>query len=186
MCSRESRCCGQCGATNTTPARTSSTSTSDTCVASSAGRARNRRSSRFVRSLTGWQSALNDLGGPMSGGRGRMASALPAGLRWRLTAWVAGVMAVSAAVVFFVVYQDTGVQLRSQIDRDITGDTTQLLQSLHSFDGSDEPSFAPAANSYVSAQPYTATSTVLFVLMPNDETASNHPELFGGGRPDEG
>jgi two-component system, OmpR family, sensor kinase len=95
-------------------------------------------------------------------------------------------MVVSAAVVFLVVYQDTGVQLRSQIDRDITGDTTQLLQSLHSFGGSNEQRFGAAATNYVRAQPYTATSTVLFVLMPKGETASNHPELFGGGRPDEG
>jgi signal transduction histidine kinase len=98
---------------------------------------------------------------------------------------VAGVMVVSAAVVFLVVYQDTGVQLRSQIDRDITGDTTQLLQSMHSF-GPNQQRFAAAATNYVRAQPYTATSTVLFVLMPKGETASNHPELFGGGRPDEG
>jgi signal transduction histidine kinase len=95
-------------------------------------------------------------------------------------------MVVSAAVVFLVVYQDTGLQLRSQIDRDITGDTTQLLQSLHSFGGGNQRRFAAAATNYVRAQPYTATSTVLFVLMPNGETASNHPELFGGGRPDEG
>ena len=86
-------------------------------------------------------------------------------------------MVVSAAVVFLVVYQDTGVQLRSQIDRDITGDTTQLLQSLHSFGGGNQRDFAAAATNYVRAQPYTATSTVLFVLMPKGETASNHPEL---------
>jgi two-component system, OmpR family, sensor kinase len=103
-----------------------------------------------------------------------------------LTAWVAGVMIVSAAVVFLVVYQDTGVQLRSQIDRDISGDTTQLLQTLHSFGGADQERFAAAATRYVRAQPYTATSTVLLVLMPNGQTASNHPELFGGGGPDEG
>ena len=71
----------------------------------------------------------------MSGARARISSALPAGLRWRLTAWVAGVMAVSAAVVFFVVYQDTGAQLRSEIDRDISGDTSQMIQSLNAISG---------------------------------------------------
>jgi hypothetical protein len=44
-------------------------------------------------------------------------------------------MVLSAAVVFFVVYQDTGTQLESQIDRDISGDTGQLLQSLQSLHG---------------------------------------------------
>ena len=69
--------------------------------------------------------------------RERFHSALPAGLRWRLTAWVAGVLLVSAAVVFFVVYQDTGSQLRSEIDRDISGDTGPLLQSLHPLSGQE-------------------------------------------------
>ena len=36
------------------------------------------------------------------------------------------------------------------------------------------------------AQPYNATSTLLFVLMPGGEATSNHPEVFGGGPPDEG
>ena len=52
-------------------------------------------------------------------------------------------MVVSAAVVFLVVYQDTGVQLKSEIDRDISGDTSQLLQSLaaveRSATGADSP-----------------------------------------------
>ena len=38
-------------------------------------------------------------------------------------------MVVSAAVVFLVVYQDTGTQLRTEIDQDISGDTIQMLQS---------------------------------------------------------
>ena len=36
------------------------------------------------------------------------------------------------------------------------------------------------------AQPYNATSTLLFVLMPGALPTSNHPEVFGGGPPDEG
>ncbi len=118
--------------------------------------------------------------------RERLKSLLPPGLRWRLTAWVAGVMVVSAAVVFLVVYQDTGAQLRSQIDRDITGDTTQLLQSLHELSGRNAGQVSAAATNYVRDEPYTAASTVLFVLVRGGQTASNHPELFGGGAPDEG
>ena len=55
---------------------------------------------------------------------------LPQGLRWRLTAWVAAVMLVSVAVIFSVVYTDTGTELRQQIDRDVAGDTSQLAQAL--------------------------------------------------------
>ena len=111
---------------------------------------------------------------------------LPAGLRWRLTGWVAGVMAVSAAVVFLVVYQDTGTQLESQIDRDISGDTSQLVLSLRSLQGQSSAKIRAGATRYVLAQPYTANSTLFFVLMPGVATISNHPELFGGGPPDEG
>ncbi|HUA47354.1 MAG TPA: HAMP domain-containing sensor histidine kinase [Solirubrobacteraceae bacterium] len=103
-----------------------------------------------------------------------------------MTAWVAGVMVVSAAVVFLVVYQDTGTQLKSQIDRDISGDTRQLLQSMQSLHGQTRARIRAAATRYVLAQPYTADSTLFFVLMPGVGTTSNHPEVFGGGPPDEG
>jgi two-component system, OmpR family, sensor kinase len=94
-------------------------------------------------------------------------------------------MVVSAAVVFLVVYQDTGTQLESQIDRDISGDTRQLLQSMQSLHGQTPARIRAAATRYVLAQPYTADSTLFFVLMPGVGTTSNHPEVFGGGSPDE-
>jgi two-component system OmpR family sensor kinase len=105
---------------------------------------------------------------------------LPAGLRWRLTAWVAGVMLVSAAAVFVVVYRDTGSQIRSQIDRDISGDVGQLAQALRPQAGQAPSRIATVATRYVLAQPYTATSTLLFVLVPGAATVSNHPEVFRG------
>jgi two-component system, OmpR family, sensor kinase len=104
---------------------------------------------------------------------------LPAGLRWRLTAWVAGVLVASAAVIFIVVYHDSGNQLRSQIERDIASDTAQLAQALRSLQGSTETQIAAASIRYVDAQPYTASSTLLFALVGDRATASNHPEVFG-------
>src|SRR5215469_7885242 len=103
---------------------------------------------------------------------------LPGGLQWRLTIWVAAVMLVSAAAAFVVVYRDTGTQLRSQIDRDITGDVGQLAQALRPFAGKDPSQITAAAKRYVLAQPYTASSTLLFVLVPGTPTPSNHPEVF--------
>ena len=103
-----------------------------------------------------------------------------------MTAWVAGVLLVSAAVVFFVVYQDTGSQLKSEIDRDISGDTGPLLQSLHPLTGQEATSVRAAATRYVRGQPFSATSTLLFALMPGVGTTSNHPEVFGGGSPSPG
>ncbi len=111
---------------------------------------------------------------------------LPAGLRWRLTAWVAGVMLVSAGAIFLVVYSDTGTQLRSQIGRDIANDTGQLAQAVRPLAGESRAQIAAASQSYLRAQPYTASSTLLFVLIPGRATVSNHPEVFGTASPEEG
>ena len=115
-----------------------------------------------------------------------ISALLPAGLRWRLTAWVAAVMLVSAGAVFVVVYQDTGSQIRGQIDRDITGDVGQLAQAVGPLVGMAPAEISVAASRYVAAQPYTATSTLLFVLVPGAPTASNHVELFNTRAPEPG
>jgi two-component system OmpR family sensor kinase len=107
-------------------------------------------------------------------------------LRWRLTAWVAGVLLVSAGIMFAVVYRDSGDQLRGQIDRDLAGDATQLRQSLILLPGKTPAEVANAAARYVHAQPFGSTSSLLFVLMPRARTISNHLELFGSARPDNG
>jgi two-component system, OmpR family, sensor kinase len=111
---------------------------------------------------------------------------LRGGLRWRLTAWVAGVLLLSAAVIFVVVYRDTGDQLRAQIDRDIAGDAGQLKQSLFPLAGKTPQEIALAARRYVHAQPFGSTSSLLFVLVPGAATTSNHPELFGSPYADDG
>jgi two-component system OmpR family sensor kinase len=108
---------------------------------------------------------------------------LPVGLRWRLTAWVAAVMLISAAAVFVVVYRDTGSQIQNQIDRDLLGDVSQLAQALRPDAGLGTTRIAATAEHYVRAQPYTASSTLLFVRVPGAPTVSNHPEVFGLERP---
>jgi signal transduction histidine kinase len=117
-----------------------------------------------------------------------MRSSLPSrsSLRWRLTAWVAGVLLLSAAVMFVVVYRDTGAALRGQIDRDARSDISQFQQSLVALAGDSPSQIATAAGLYVHAQPFTSTSTLLFVLVPGAGTVSNHPELFGSTSPDDG
>jgi two-component system OmpR family sensor kinase len=111
---------------------------------------------------------------------------LPASLQWRLTLWVAGVMLISAAVVFAVVYINTGSQIRGQIDRDLAGDTTQLAQALRPLAGKSPTAVATAANRYVRGQPYSAASTLLFVVVPGAATVSNHPEVFGAAGTESG
>ena len=111
---------------------------------------------------------------------------MPTTLRWRLTAWVAGVMLVSAAVIFIVVYSDTGSQMERQIDRDLAGDVSQFSQALSATKGATAPQIAAAAERYARSQPYSASSTLLFALVPGAATVSNHPELFGASAPESG
>jgi len=100
------------------------------------------------------------------------------GLRWRLTVWVASVLVFSAAVVFLVVYDSTGSQLTGQINRAVTVDTNQLAQALRTRGGTTSRRLAASASRYLAAQPFSATSTLLFVIIPGATTVSNHPELF--------
>jgi two-component system OmpR family sensor kinase len=104
---------------------------------------------------------------------------LPQGLRWRLTAWVAVVMLVSVAVIFSVVYTDTGTELRQQIDRDVAGDTSQLAQALGGKAGASPRSLIGFARVYLAGQPYGSSTSLLFVSIPGVGAAFNHPEIVG-------
>jgi signal transduction histidine kinase len=124
---------------------------------------------------------------PSGDGRpGWPALRFPSGLRWRLTVWVAVVLLASVAIIFFVVYSDTGLEVRAQVDRDIAGDTTQLAQAVRARAGETGAQVSAGARHYVQAQPYGATSTLLFVLVPGASAAFNHPEIVAGLVPDDG
>jgi signal transduction histidine kinase len=99
---------------------------------------------------------------------------------------VAAVMLVSAAAVFVVVYRDTGTQIQNEIDRDLLGDVSQLAQAVQPTAGHGAAQLSSTAQRYVRAQPYTASSTLLFVLIPRAQTVSNHPEVFGIEPPGQG
>ncbi len=90
----------------------------------------------------------------------------------------------SAAVVFLVVYKSTGSQLTGQINRAVTVDTNQLAQALRTRAGATPRELAARADRYLAAQPFSATSTLLFVIIPGAATVSNHPELFSAARTD--
>jgi two-component system OmpR family sensor kinase len=107
-------------------------------------------------------------------------------LRWRLVAWVSAVLLLGFAVTFAVVYVQTGAQLRSQVNGDVTGDLSQLTETARSLPGSRPGRLAQRLRSYVHAQPFATTSSLLFAVIPGHGTVSNHPELFGGDRPDDG
>jgi signal transduction histidine kinase len=103
-----------------------------------------------------------------------------------MTMWVGAVLLVSFGAIFLVVYRDTGSQVRAQMTRDVTGDVSQLASALEPASGLSPGQISAAAVRYVRAQPLTATSKLLFVLVPGAPTASNHPEVFGSQTPEAG
>jgi two-component system OmpR family sensor kinase len=108
------------------------------------------------------------------------------GLRWRLTAWVAVVMLLFAAVIFLAVYRGTATQLRHQIDRELAGDASEFSHNLELLDEDSPHALAKAASSYVNDQPFGDSSTLLFASVPGAGTSTNQPELLGLAAPDNG
>jgi two-component system, OmpR family, sensor kinase len=111
---------------------------------------------------------------------------IPTGLRWRLAGWVAVVMMLCSGIAFVAVYRGTGAQLRRQIDAEITGDVSDLSQAIELSRGSSSRSVAEAAARYVRGQPFSASSTLLFAMVPGARTVTNRPEIFGAAVPDNG
>lgn len=110
----------------------------------------------------------------------------PLELRWRLAASVAAVLIVSTAISFVAVYRGTGSQLRHQIDTEIAGDADELGHALVSAHSRDTAKLRDAAGGYIRAQPFSASSTLLFVILPGARPVTNRPELFSAQSPDAG
>ena len=108
------------------------------------------------------------------------------GLRWRLVGWVTAAMLCVLAVVFVVVYQQTGSQLRSQVTEDVRGDVGALSQTLRTLRPQGSGEIVDRLRRYIDSQPYSDASALLFAVVPGHATISNHPELFGSDRPDDG
>ena len=108
------------------------------------------------------------------------------GLRGRLAAWVALVMVLCMGITFVAVYRGTGSQLRHQIDREITGDANEFSHTLAPLRERSLPEIAQAATRYVRAQPFSASSTLLFAVIPGEGISTNRPEFFTQAPPDNG
>ncbi|HYM46813.1 MAG TPA: HAMP domain-containing sensor histidine kinase [Solirubrobacteraceae bacterium] len=118
--------------------------------------------------------------------RRALAPILPSGLHWRLAAWIAVVILICTGITFVAVYRGTGTQLRHQIDREIEGDAAELAHNLAISDEHSPARVAQVASRYVRNQPFRASSTFLFVLVPGAGTSTNRPELFAHSKPDNG
>jgi two-component system OmpR family sensor kinase len=108
------------------------------------------------------------------------------GLRWRLVAWVAVVVLACIGIAFVAVYRGTGTQVRHQIDSEIAGDASDFAHSLTLAHPQSARQVAEAATRYVHGQPFSASSTLLFALVPGAPTSTNYPEFFQDGPPDDG
>jgi two-component system OmpR family sensor kinase len=107
-------------------------------------------------------------------------------IRWRLAAWVTGVLLITSAAIFAVIYQQATAQLHSQIDGDVADDVSQLAQSVRELGPQPSRAVLRDVRRYVLAQPFTGTSSLLFAIVPGAGTVTNHPELLGAARPDDG
>jgi two-component system, OmpR family, sensor kinase len=108
------------------------------------------------------------------------------GLRWRLAGWIAVVTLLCTGVSFVVVYRGTGTELREQIDREIAGGAGELAHNLSSTGGDTPKRVSAVAKRYIRGQPFAASSTLLFALVPGASTSTNRPELLGLQAPDNG
>ena len=107
------------------------------------------------------------------------------GLRWRLAGWVALVTLICTGIAFVAVYRGTGSQLRRQIDKDISGEVSEMRQALAVANPRDPKQVADAALRYVRGRPLDASSTLLFAVVPGAGTSTNRPELFNRATPDD-
>jgi two-component system, OmpR family, sensor kinase len=108
------------------------------------------------------------------------------GLRWRLAGWISLVTLICIGIVFVAVYRGTGTQLRGQIDREIGGDARELAHNLLDSRARTSRALSQAAARYVRDQPFSASSTLLFAIVPNAPTSTNRPELLSPSAPDNG
>src|ERR1700676_4466535 len=99
------------------------------------------------------------------------------GLRWRLAGWVTLVTLLCTGIAFIAVYRGTGTQLRHQIDQELSGDAGLFAHNLALADRSSPRHLEEAATRYVRAQPFSASSTLLFAVVPGFATSTNRPEL---------
>ncbi|HEY4450394.1 MAG TPA: HAMP domain-containing sensor histidine kinase [Solirubrobacteraceae bacterium] len=110
----------------------------------------------------------------------------PLGLRWRLAGWFTLVTLACTAIVFVAVYRGTGTQVRHQIDSETSGDSRELTHNLMLAKARTPRALARAASRYIDAQPFSASSTLLFAVVAGVGTSTNRPELFSAPPADHG
>ena len=100
------------------------------------------------------------------------------GLRGRLALSFAAIVVAAFAVAFVAVYETTGSQLRSRIDRDLATESDAIAARLQQAGGSPAAA-ATAARDYLRGRPFGPSARLLIVDVPGAGTITNEPELVG-------
>ena len=99
---------------------------------------------------------------------------------------IGATMVVTLAVAFVIVYRQTGTELHDQLRVALQSSASQLAGTIQEQPHASPDAALAAARKFARAQPYGNASVLLFAIVPGHGTASNHPELFGASKPDEG
>ena len=104
----------------------------------------------------------------------------PRSLRWRLTLALGAVLVLAFVVTFYVVYRETDSRLRARSTGRCRPRPTPFSSTI-SPPGTEllGRTVADRANVYLSAQPFSASSQLLYAIVPGQEIATNEPELLG-------
>jgi signal transduction histidine kinase len=91
-----------------------------------------------------------------------------------------GVLIVAFVVTFVVVYSEADSRLRGEVDRALETQSDAFLAALAPAHAGRAPgAVSTRASGYVRTQPFSASSTLLYALIPGEPTVTNHPELLG-------
>jgi signal transduction histidine kinase len=100
------------------------------------------------------------------------------GLRGRLALSIAAIVVAALTVTFFAVYRATGSQLRSRIDRDLSGQSDAVARRLAAASRTPRQA-AEAARRFIATQPFGPSASLLIVTVAGAGTVTNQPELVG-------
>jgi two-component system, OmpR family, sensor kinase len=104
----------------------------------------------------------------------------PRSLRWRLTLALGAVLILAFLGTSYVVYHETDSRLRGQMDADLLKEATAFAKAISPPRVElSSAQIADRARTYVGAQPFSASSRLLYAIVPGQTIATNYPELLG-------
>ena len=104
------------------------------------------------------------------------------GMRARLTLATAAILVLALAVTFAAVYTGTGDELRSRVDRRLSGEASAFARAGVPARTARSSALVAAGRRYIDGQPFGSSARLLFERIPGSGTITNQPELLRIGR----